>query len=133
MRTCSAAGGEEKMPAWFQPIAAIKIPIIEARDSTIAEVVDLVSQCIAALDSQPGGISILTEGIHGCVNKSDYVAKDVSVSQVFRDLATLYQVEFHLTDVGVVVTPVGKKPFPNAKAHEGKVYAVYRGKTKAGS
>lgn len=129
MRTCSAAVGEEKMPAWIQSTVAIKIPIIEAKDATLAEVVDFIAQRIAAIDSQPGGVSIFVEG--NCVNKSDYVAKDVSVAQVFTDLATLYQVEFHLTDVGVIVTPVGTKPFPNVKALEGKIFAVYRSKTKA--
>ena len=132
----------ERPPGFIREIVAIKIPKIEAKDTSLSELNNFIAQRIMELDPhKPGGISILTSGFKntndgndrpvdfkGGEKKVDYSAKDVRVDKVFTDLARLFQVEFHVTSVGVVVTPVGARPFPNAKADKGEVYYTYKSK-----
>jgi hypothetical protein len=141
---CSHADNakEKKPPAFIREVVAIKIPKIEAEDTTLSELIDFIALRIMELDPhKPGGISILTTGfkntvdgsnppadIKGGEKKVNYSAKDVRVDKVFTDLARLFQVEFHVTSVGVVVTPAGAQPFPNVKADKGDVYYTYKSK-----
>jgi hypothetical protein len=123
---------QEGPPAFIREIVAIKIPKIEAKDTTPSELIDFIALRIMELDPhKPGGISILTSGFkdrNDGNKKANYSAEDVRVDKVFTDLAGLFRVEFHVTSVGVVVTPVGAKPFPNVKADKGKVYHTYKEK-----
>jgi len=135
-----AAG--EKPPEFIREIVAIKVPKIEAKDTTIHELISFIASRIRELDPhKPGGISILTSGfqnanginnrpadVKDAEKKLDYIAKDIRVDKVFTDLARLFQVEFHVTSVGIVVTPSGAKPFPNAKAVTGDIYYTYKSK-----
>lgn len=135
-------GIEEKPPEFIRVIVAIKIPKIAAEDTTLSELIDFLALRIRELDPRkPGGISFLTTGFknkndgndrhadpRGGEKKVNYSAEDVRVDRVFADLARLLQVEFHVTSVGVVVTPVGARPFPNEKADKGEVYYTYKGK-----
>jgi len=130
----------EKPPEFIREVVAIKIPKIEAKDTTIHELIDFIASRIRELDPhKSSGISILTSGfqnanginnrpagVKDAEKKIDYSAKDVRVDKVFTDLARLFQVEFHVTSVGIVVTPTGAKPFPNAKAVTGDIYYTYK-------
>ena len=55
-----------------------------------------------------------------------YSAKDKRVDEIFKDLARLYEIDFHVADVGIVVTPAGGAAFPNTKADQGEVYYSYK-------
>ena len=127
----AAAATREKLPEFIREIVAIKIPKIDAKDTTLSELIDFIAHRIMELDThKPGGISFLTAGeFKGGVIEVDYAAKDVRVDKVFTDLARLFQVEFHVTSVGVVVTPTGARPFPNTKADKGEVYYTYKSNT----
>jgi hypothetical protein len=141
---CSHADNakEERPPAFIREIVAIKIPKIEAKETTLIEFIDFIALRIMELDPhKPGGITILTSGFKDRNDGDDqhadpttgrktanYSAVDVRVDRVFTDLARLFQVEFHITSVGVVVTPTGERPFPNAKADKGEIYYTYKSK-----
>jgi hypothetical protein len=119
-------------PAFMQQILTIKIPLIDAKDATLIELIGFIARRTVELDPiQPGGISMLSTGFEGKdgETKVDYFAKDVTLEKVYMDLARLFQVEFHVTSVGVVITPVGVQPFPNAKAKMGEVFYTYKSKS----
>lgn len=141
------AWGDEQvrrnLPAFFQPIAAIRLPNVDLESCSLDEFVGFLSIRIAELDGKkPGGISIVMVGfpptdtaermedgsivaIHRDFAGKDYKAKDVSVDQLLKEMSKLYDVEYHVTDVGIVVTPTGKIAFPNPKADSGKVFFTY--------
>lgn len=139
----AAAATEEKPPEFIREIVAIKIPKIDAKDTTLSELIDFIAHRIMELDPhKPGGISFLTSGFgdrhvgiaqaadpRGGAKMVNYSREDVRVEEVFTDLARLCQVEFHVTSVGVVVTPTGARPFPNTKADKGEVYYTYKSNT----
>lgn len=130
---------EAKMPpAAIQKIAAIKIPEIEVTEVSLSELISLIAHKIRELD--PGGISFLTSGFKnqdpeddGNLNSSEtgkkisYSIKDARIDKIFTDLAGHFDVTFHLTSVGVVITPPDGKPFPNAKDKKGTVFFTYQG------
>ena len=136
-----AAG--EKPPEFIREIVAIKIPKIDAKDATLSELIDFIAHRIMELDPhKPGGISFLTSGFRdrhdgnaqavdprSGEKKVNYSREDVRVDEAFTDIARLCQVEFHVTSVGVVVTPTGARPFPNTKADKGEVYYTYKSNT----
>lgn len=135
--------GREEPPAFIREIVAIEIPKIAADDATLFELVDFVAHRITELDPRkPGGISFLTTGFNdrddeegelpnpaASEKKVDYSGADVRVDKVLTDLARLFEVQFHVTSVGVVVTPRGGKPFPNPKGDDGETYYTYGTKT----
>ena len=131
---------EQQVPASIREIVAIRITKIRTEDTTLAELVHFIAQRITELDpNKPGGISFFTSGFKDTNNeekardatttdekKVSYAAKDVRVDKVMMDLAKLFNVEFHVTSVGVVITPSGGKPFPNSKSDKGEVYYTYK-------
>jgi F420-0:gamma-glutamyl ligase len=133
---------EEKPPEFIRKIVAIKIPTVASEDATLSELIDFIAHRIGEIDPRkPGGISFLTSGFKNNndgddqpvdpkvgVKRVNYSANDVRVDEVLTDLARLFYVEFHVTSVGVVVTPTGTRPFPNAKADKGDVYYTYKSK-----
>lgn len=99
-----------------------------------------VAHKIVELDPRkPGGISFLTSGFGEAEvddeeildspkeeKKIRYAIEDARVDKVLTDLAGHFRVEFHVTSIGIVVTPTGGNPFPNAKAEAGAVYYTYQ-------
>jgi hypothetical protein len=136
----SAETTGEKLPESMREIVAVKIPKIEAKGATLRELVDFIAARIRELDPhKPSGISFLTCGFgdrqegnapaaepKNDEKKFNYSRENVSVAEVFVDLARLCQVEFHITSVGVVVTPIGSRPFPNNKADKGEIFYTYK-------
>lgn len=129
------SGWTAEPPAVIQEIVAIKIPRIDLEKATLRECLEFLSQRVRDLDARkPGGISFLSAGFGeaGAPNEGDvvgktasYSAENVRVDKVLAELARLYGVRFHVTDVGVVMTPPGFQPFPNLKAKKGRVYYTY--------
>lgn len=140
---CGDEPVKQSLPVFFEPIAAIRLPNVDMESCSLDEFCGFLNLRIAELDERkPGGISIVLEGfpptdtveqledgsllhIHRDVGGKDYQAKDVSVDRLLKEMSKLYDVEFHVTDVGLVVTPVGKIPFPNARAKTGKIFFTY--------
>lgn len=131
---CRAGDGQEqKPPEFLTKLFAIKIPRIDAEDTELNEFVVFLSARIRENDPrQPPGISLLMTGFTSDVSeiKLTYFAEDARVDEVFREVARRCQVEFHVTTVGVVITPVGGNPFPNGKAENGDIIYTYKGKQK---
>jgi hypothetical protein len=131
---------EQPVPASIREIVAIQIPKIRTQDTTLSELVHFLAQRITELDpNKPGSISFFTSGFTNTKNeengrdakiidekKVSYAATDVRVDKVMMDLAKLFDVEFHVTNVGVVITPSGGMPFPNSKSEKGEIYYTYK-------
>jgi hypothetical protein len=119
-----------------QRFLPIQIPKIDAQDVSLRDLVEFVAHRIRELDPRsPGGISFLYQGFipenkgaatsHLQRKRVSYTVENVRVDQVFNDLARLFDVEFHITSVGVVITPIGIPPFPNLKSEWGTTYFTY--------
>jgi len=127
-------------PELVERITAHKIPRINTQDTSLIEFIDFIAHRIRELDSEPTtGMSFILSGFIdsedgdssalGSIEsekKINYVSDDVSVGEIFVDLARAYKIEFHITNIGIVVTPSGAKPFPNTKANEGEIYITYK-------
>jgi hypothetical protein len=119
-----------------QRFLPVQIPKIETQDASLGELVELVAHRIRDLDPHsPGGISFLYQGF-AAENKETatsnllgkrvhYTVENARVDQVFNDLARLFDVEFHITSAGVVITPIGIPPFPNLKSEWGTAFYTY--------
>lgn len=129
-----------KVPDYIRDIVAVRIPSIEVRDVNYWELINYVAERIVELDPRDPprrGISFLYEAgrrepdqaldssVRKGPTKINYSARNVRVDKVFTDLAKLINIDFHVTSVGVVITPKGKKPFPNGKAKTGDIYFTY--------
>ena len=115
--TLSGADDSEKKrpPAFVQDIVAIKIPKIEAKNADLHELISFVAYKIVELDPRkPGGISFLTSGFGGAEvddekilnspkeeKKIRYSVEDARVDRVLTDLAGHFDVEFHVTSIGL--------------------------------
>ena len=119
-----------------QRFLPIQIPKIDAQDASLSDLVEFVAHRIRELDPRsPGGISFLYQGFaeenKGAASSNlqgkrvNYTVENVRVDQVFNDLACLFDVEFHVTSAGVVITPIGIPPFPNLKSEWGSTYFTY--------
>jgi hypothetical protein len=127
-------------PEFVERITAHKIPKINTQDTSLIEFIDFIGHRIRELDSEPtSGMSFILSGFIdsedgdssalGSIEsekKINYVRDDVSVGEIFVELARAYNIEFHITNIGIIVTPSGAKPFPNAKANEGDIYLTYK-------
>jgi len=137
----------EQVPRIFRDIIAIKIPKIAAEDATLVELIDFAALRIKELDSRqpgPSGISFLTSGFSRpddatgdllsapapLEKKVSYEGEDVRVDSLLTDLAGMFEVEFHVTSVGVIITPKNGNAFPNSKAKKGKIYYIYKSKSE---
>ncbi len=130
------------VPEFIQRFVAIRIPILQFNDAPLEEVLDFVRSRMFELDPEDDpnkkGISMLSVGFAAGDNdahagqprstrpKTPYSATNKRVDEIFIDLAKLYDIEFHVTIVGVVVTPSGKAPFPNPKAEKREFYFTYK-------
>jgi hypothetical protein len=121
---------QEKPPDWVEKFFAFKIPKIACEDTNLNDLVLFLSTQIRMNDPrEKPGVSLLLKDLDAervFDKKADYIVENVSVNQVFTDLAGIYRVEFHFTSAGVIITPVGGKPFPNAKMQEGTLFYTYR-------
>ena len=50
-----------------------------------------------------------------------YRAKDVSLREALVECCRLANMEAYITNVGIVICPAGREPFPNGKARRGEV------------
>lgn len=130
-------------PEVFARVATIRIHSVDLEYCTTDELVGYLELIVPKLDKQKGtGWFILKAGFpssihevkndqgeieiwHGCEGGKDFHAKDIALSQLWIELSKVYHVDFHETDVGMVITPSGVKPFPNSKAKTGKVFATH--------
>lgn len=121
-------------PASVEKFFSYKIPKFACEDTTLHDLLMFLSGQMRRYDPrEKPGVSLLLVGFTAdrmATEKADYFAENVSVNQVFTDLAGIYRVEFHVVSrVGVVITPEGGKPFPNAKSEEGDVIYTYKAKS----
>lgn len=124
----------EPPPASIRELVAIRIPRIKVEDAPLEDCINFIAMRIMELDPhKPGGISFLSSGFKNRkevpaedIKTASYSAENVRVDKVLTDIARLFDVAFHVTDIGVVVTPSDGLPFPNTKAENGEVYYSYR-------
>jgi hypothetical protein len=137
---CSHADNaqEQQPPAFMEELLAFQIPIVNAKDTSLEELIDFISQRLKGIErNTPDGISFFTHGFdktndsktNELENKASYSRENVRLDEMIADIALLYQVDFHVTSVGIVVTPHDAKPFPNPKAEKGEIYATYTNKS----
>lgn len=132
-------------PEIIRALVEIEIPKVRATDATLSDMVEFVAQKTSELDPRqpgPSGISFLTNGsfeerrveVAGLLledeeEKISYSGENVRVGALLQVIANSFQVEFHVTSVGVIITPVKGKAFPNAKGKSGKTYYLFEPNT----
>ena len=140
-----------KVPNKIRAQLEIQIPRIEAKNAPLSELLEFVSQRIQEQDQrQPRrtGISFLSKSeandemaaddvaeSGGLLMKKqektvDYSASNVAVFEVLQFIADSFDAEFHVTNVGIIITSVDGAAFPNGKSDTGHVY--YRCQPKLG-
>ena len=146
----ASSGAEEatrmKLPALMKAIVEIKIPKVNLKQATFEETVDYLAYQIQSRDprqSELSGLSFLTNGpIYDSKSDSrvllleesrdknamNFSGKDVEVRKLMQECANCFEVSFHVTNVGVIITSCDGKPFPNGKAKKGTVYFSYKPK-----
>jgi hypothetical protein len=114
----------------FTHIDAIRITEMTYKADSLDKILFALIGKIESLDTSPGGphrMSII-EGQFEREHKlplADFSVRKATVKEALGDLSRIFGVTFHATSIGIVVTPVGTKPFPNYRAKEGVVFHTY--------
>lgn len=122
--------GADEHP-YVQRIASIRAPDIDIKQGTVQEIFEYLRLKSRDWDPEPEpamkGFTLITLSLAlDDIKEYSYKVSNVSMGQVFQDLAMLMQIDFHITNIGVVATAPNQPPFPNAKASGGAVFKTYR-------
>ncbi len=133
MLFCSDAA-EPMMEPWFaRKVTSIRVPEFKIETASAFDAFSFIAQKVLELDPDPDprarGISFFTVGdIASSSRTIDYHKSDVAVDTLLKDMANLYNVDIHITVVGVIMCAAGVSPFPNHKAATGTVFRSYKPK-----
>lgn len=130
----------------------IVIPKIDIDGASIEEAIDFARVCSIRYDperdSEYLGVSFIVRhsragqdeesdgytgiGIDGTARTKTitYVAENVRLLDLVREIARQCGLDSYLTSVGIVFVPEGAPPFPNAKADKGDVWEILRHSVK---
>jgi len=123
---------------------SIVIPVVELKDATIREALDFawaraIEIDVTNMDSSRRGVALLLRYPSGEMyprrsavdldppknpkkNHIVFHARNISLSDLFKELARQTGYDIYTTSVGVVFCPPGTSPFPNANSSKGEVW-----------
>lgn len=116
-------------------IESIQIPPLDIADATPSEIFEFVRIKMKDWEAEPDprkkGFSIIILDLPmDDTRHFNYKRSACSARTFFQDLATLLNVDIHVTEVGVVITQVEKSPFPNPKAPTAAILKTYHARSK---
>lgn len=109
-------------------VESIPVSAFSFKDASPSEILEFVRIKIRDWDPEPEptrkGFSVLQFALDDS-RRVSYSTTKTSLASLFRDLATSLHIDIHITEVGVVITPAGKPPFPNGKSEKGAILKSY--------